>query len=719
MDNDNMKNEIKARLADYVATLSEYRKGSFFNCPLCGSGTGPDGSPAFSIDPNRDNQAWHCFSCGKDGDIFTLIGEVENLPDFADQFNRACDIFGITHGNGHRSHDKPQDKGNTRTRVKVAQNGQERPLNAKAEKPIDPKEIEKAKKYLEACAKLAGNTDYFKTRRISEATVQRFGLGYDPALYDPKAGKAVPAITLPYGAEIPYYVQRTIDYKQYLKPKTAKLGREIYVFNEPSLYKSAPVFICEGPFDAMSIEQEGGHAVAVVTTGAPTNLKEALGRFVSAQARHEGREPLEKAFIVAMDNDEQGNNGADKVKQYLKELKLNFIVADWKTPGKDANEMLVNDPESFRADIKANIDRAKEMLEAKRLDRMEEVEKENGARRADALIEWIKANMSGEPLEIPTGFKKLDEALNGGLYPGLYIMGAVSSLGKTTLALQIADNIAKQGRDVMVISLEMGAQELIGRSISRLTFSMNREAPDNVPKTYRGIMTPRFYPDYNPEQVEAINNAFKEYKTYANRIYFKEGLGDYNVSQLWEDVEKHKELTGNTPVIVVDYLQILAPEDSVLRASDKQITDKAVLELKRLSREYGTPVLAISSFNRDNYAQAVSMSSFKESGAIEYGSDVLIALQPEGINQAGTDKEKAKNKEKIDECKSSEVRDLEAVILKNRNGRTGAKIGMRYSAMFNHFEEKEDLTFKGWKPSEDSEGSERKPRRITDLIGTE
>ena len=714
MDNDSMKKEIKGRLAEYVNTLSEHRMGSFFNCPLCGSGTGPDGSPAFSIDPNRDNEAWHCFACGKDGDIFSLIGEVENLPDFKDQFNRACDVLGITHGNGPRSHDKAVDRGNTKAGPKVAQNGQERPLNAKAEKPIDPKEIENAKKYLEACADHTGNTDYFSKRGLSAETVKRFGLGYDPNLYDPKAGQIVPAITIPYGENIPYYVQRTIDYKQYLKPKTAKLGREVYVFNEPSLYnRSKPVFICEGPFDAMSIEQEGGHAVAVVTTGAPTNLKEALKRLVgSAPSGHEGGKPWGSSFIIAMDNDEQGNNGADRVKQYLKELKLNFIVARWETPGKDANEMLVNDPESFRRDIQQNLARAYEMMEAKQLEALEEVNRDSGARRAEDLIKWIKENMSAEPLEIPTGFKNLDEALNGGLYPGLYILGAVSSLGKTTLALQIADNIAKQGRDVMVISLEMGAQELIGRSISRLTFSMNREAPDNVPKTYRGVMTPRFYSDYNSDQVEAIDRAFKEYMSFASRIYFKEGLGDYSVSTLWEDVQKHKELTGNTPVIVVDYLQILAPEESVLRASDKQITDKAVLELKRLSRDYGTPVLAISSFNRDNYAQAVSMSSFKESGAIEYGSDVLIALQPEGIKQAGSDKEKANNKEKIDRCKSSEVRDLEAVILKNRNGKTGGRIAMRYNAMFNHFEER-DFSFNGWKPAEESDGSETtKAQRI-------
>ncbi|MCL2355466.1 MAG: DnaB helicase C-terminal domain-containing protein, partial [Oscillospiraceae bacterium] len=66
---------------------------------------------------------------------------------------------------------------------------------------------------------------------------------------------------------------------------------------------------------------------------------------------------------------------------------------------------------------------------------------------------------------IPTGFKNLDDALDGGLREGLYVLGAVPSLGKTTFALQIADYIAKQGRDVLIYSLEMTKIRLTARSI--------------------------------------------------------------------------------------------------------------------------------------------------------------------------------------------------------------------------------------------------------------
>ena len=60
---------------------------------------------------------------------------------------------------------------------------------------------------------------------------------------------------------------------------------------------------------------------------------------------------------------------------------------------------------------------------------------------------------------IPTGFSNLDKILEGGLYEGLYIVGAISSLGKTTLITQIADQIAEAGEDVLIFSLEMARSE--------------------------------------------------------------------------------------------------------------------------------------------------------------------------------------------------------------------------------------------------------------------
>ena len=72
------------------------------------------------------------------------------------------------------------------------------------------------------------------------------------------------------------------------------------------------------------------------------------------------------------------------------------------------------------------------------------------------------------------------------------------------------------------------------------------------------------------------------------------------------------------------------------------------------------------------------MKSFKESGAIEYGSDVLIGLQLKGADESKFD---------VDQAKQKNPREIELVILKNRNGATGKKIEYKYYPMFNFFEE--------------------------------
>ena len=102
------------------------------------------------------------------------------------------------------------------------------------------------------------------------------------------------------------------------------------------------------------------------------------------------------------------------------------------------------------------------------------------------------------------------------------------------------------------------------------------------------------------------------------------------------------------------------------------------MELKRISRDFKTTVFGISSFNRDNYRNAVSMQSFKESGAIEYSSDVLLGLQFKGVESNDFDFNKARNKD---------PREFELVVLKNRNGKSGNKVGLNFYPLFKFFKE--------------------------------
>lgn len=309
-----------------------------------------------------------------------------------------------------------------------------------------------------------------------------------------------------------------------------------------------------------------------------------------------------------------------------------------------------------------------------------------------------------DPIE--TGFPIFDRVLDGGLHDGLYIIGAVSSLGKTTFILQMADQIAKQGQDVLFFSLEMSAKEIKAKSTSRITFEnvLIDGKPEHNAKTVRGITDLRSrqaghtdiwgkeHPPYSEYEKQLINKSIEQYANEAKNLYIVEGIGNIGADTIKRTVENHIEYTGNRPVVIIDYLQILAPDDE--RKTDKQNTDKAVLELKRLSRDHLIPVFAISSLNRANYTSSINMSAFKESGAIEYSSDVLIGLQ--FSNQRKVD-EHNKNKRanepvKVlnhDDEKSKEPRKIELKILKNRNGITGISIDYDYYAKYNSFKEKE------------------------------
>jgi len=299
-----------------------------------------------------------------------------------------------------------------------------------------------------------------------------------------------------------------------------------------------------------------------------------------------------------------------------------------------------------------------------------------GAGRLDGLFAYIKESEK-RPV-ISTGYPTLDLELGdgfgipGGLSAGLYTIGAISSLGKTTFAMQMADAIAASGKDVLVIALEMAAFELMAKSISRLT--TETAIKDSDRKTVQGILQGTRWARYSTSERQAIDEATAIYSDLAKHLFFIEGIGNIGVEDVRKAIKRHIEMRGEAPVILVDYLQILAPADP--HATDKTNTDKAVLEMKRISRDYNTPVICISSFNRDNYSERVSMKALKESGAIEYSSDVVIGLQLEGAGAKDFD---------VDKAKSQDPRKIEAVILKNRSGKTGQTIPFEYEPKFNLF----------------------------------
>lgn len=338
----------------------------------------------------------------------------------------------------------------------------------------------------------------------------------------------------------------------------------------------------------------------------------------------------------------------------------------------------------------------------------------NSKVRLSKFRDSIKAGK--ETRAIPTGFKKLDQALDGGLYAGLYFIGAISSLGKTTFLLQAADQIAKYGQDVIIFSLEMSANEIIAKTVSRLTHIISKE--DNREfyrindgrgyevinaRTVREITSlnrydgyvdsyGKVYDPYTDYQKELIERAFDRYEQeHAEHLFIQENdKKRITMSDIEKTVETHIKATGNRPVVIVDYLQIIAPDDK--RADTRFNVDDAVTRLKVLSTQNNVPVIAISSMNRDSYNKAISMTSFKESGGIEYSSDVLIGLQfarQRQIDDANKTKSQNQSQNVLnhDEEKGKLPREIELKILKQRNGQATASIDYHFDPRFNHYSE--------------------------------
>ena len=688
--------------------LTPDKSGKGYICPICGSGSGRNGTGITT----RDGIHFTCWAgCFTNADIIDIIGLENGLTDYNSKLQAAADAFNITVESYHRT--TPQEDftpvdAEYQKQAKSKQFTQGAIHNSVYTSPQEGGEPEPD--YTDFF--LQANRDLERTsyhRGLTLETLNRFKLGYVESWTHPKAPQAPPSPRLIIPTSKHSYLAR--DTRADLTPEQAKYAKskvgKVRIFNSKALYRATkPVFIVEGELDALSIIDVGGEAVAL---GSTANKRALL-------ALLEGQKPAQP-LIIAMDNDEAGSKANRELTEGLERLRIPFYRLDIAQPYKDANEALNADREAFRAAVEQAENIEAETLEAER----EALKREAVAYSLQDFLKNIEE--SKRAAFIPTGFSPLDNILDGGLYAGLYVVGAISSLGKTTFCLQIADQIAAAGHDVLVFSLEMARNELIAKSISRLTLirDLTENASTANAKTTRGVLTGTRYASYSQTERELIQRSIAAYGEYARNIYITEGIGNVGVEEIRDKVQKHIRLTGKAPVLVIDYLQIIAPAD--MRATDKQNTDKAVLELKRLSRDYSIPVIGISSFNRDNYTAPVNLASFKESGAIEYSSDVLIGLQYDGMDYREGEADKAREKrirelmkEAVEAGKTGRPQKIQVKILKNRNGSKGDTL-LDFYPMFNYFTpvtsgaDAVDGSSGDWSKSESGYSSSSKPKK--------
>ena len=226
---------------------------------------------------------------------------------------------------------------------------------------------------------------------------------------------------------------------------------------------------------------------------------------------------------------------------------------------------------------------------------------------------------------IATGISDLDRLLGGGIMrQGLIMLGAAPGMGKTTLAQQIFETMAKNGTEVLYFNLEMSREQLLARSISREI--SNDGATLTAAQVLRGY-------EWSDLQRRMIEKAAAKYRKdiAPNMIYNPGGDGGNIIptipaimGALHGAGDRAKAEGKQSPVAVIDYLQLIQSEG---REDQGETIKKAVAAFKQFAIDYETFVFVIMANNRmSNATGHATMESGRDTSAIEYSADIMLQM---------------------------------------------------------------------------------------------
>ena len=235
----------------------------------------------------------------------------------------------------------------------------------------------------------------------------------------------------------------------------------------------------------------------------------------------------------------------------------------------------------------------------------------------DEMIERFWARKEGRDKPIFTPWRAMDNALGGGLWPGMYVLVGGTGSGKTQWAVQAAVAAAQGGARVLYLALELSRQDLAARVVGAIS---------GVP--WSGILRGKL----DDRASQRVNDAVKQAKTL--NLHTECGVpfgygADMLASRTW---------SLRPSLVVLDYLQLCSGRSS----EDARTTVGRVSYVARtLARDLGAAVLVLSSTARANYAELVNDSNRdpadlvglgKESGEIEYSADGVLVLARHATN---------------------------------------------------------------------------------------
>lgn len=254
---------------------------------------------------------------------------------------------------------------------------------------------------------------------------------------------------------------------------------------------------------------------------------------------------------------------------------------------------------------------------------------------------------------IPSGFLDLDQK-TAGMHPGdLIIIAGRPSMGKTSLAINIAECVAiDHGLPVAVFSMEMAAEQLVIRMLCS-------QGKIDAQKVRTGKLS--------QDDWDRLMNANATMKNAA--IHIDESAG-INPLEIRSRARRLKRLTGGLGLVIVDYLQLMsASGDGENRTTE---ISEITRSLKGLAKELECPVIALSQLNRtveQRTDKRPVMSDLRESGSIEQDADVILFIYRDEVYRPET----------------PEKGIAEIIISKQRNGPTGT-IRLTFLGQYTRFE---------------------------------
>ena len=633
-----------------------------YNCPYCNSGEGKHKTGALYFDTrNPNNNRYYCFACKAKGDIYDLMQQVDpaQAPDAIGAYLLAERLY----------RGKEPGKAVIASAPPTAQEGQET-----AQEPTQKTETAWDREFAiglscPAWESKEGRT-YLTGRGFTAETVRAAKLTHDT-----DKGRSV--IMIPYdgGGEY-FYNSRNIT------PGAAvryyKHGKQTKLYRQEALYTPGKgyIFVTEGEFDALSITQAGGQAIA---TGSTSNA-DLLIRVLEGQ-------PTQKHLILCFDKDKAGQEALSKAAAGLTIQGTAFSIYHIGEPYQDANALLASDggQERLKEQIKRAIEHAQQPqttpiqnnpTQDTNATHIQNTDTQPGGMKTpsadkpnpDNIKDYLDQAFDNENKEhqqykgLNTGLKSLDTAIGDSIYPDLYVIGAIPGIGKTTLMLQLAATFAKQDKHILFFSLEQSKRALVSKGISREAKLTGLPNPPQAKQIKKG------------DTSAAGKQGREKYYQYAEKLNIIDCNFNASIDYIIEYAKSYMVSNNTKPIIFIDYLQALASPAQSHNTGIRETIDYNIKGLKAFQEINGLIVFLVSSFNRDNYTVTADYTSFKESGGIDYTGSVIWAMQLARLTDSDYMKIPASNitakREDIAKEMAKAQRRVTITCIKNRDGDT-------------------------------------------------